>query len=84
MLIEELTGRSVGDALVYFKVSFDSITFNDEPPGKLKCVSFSAAIEGKMQKISLWLEYDTTLFSEQRKWNPDIVKKAKIRSVEII
>lgn len=81
---EELIGKSVGDAIAYFNVSFDSVTFNDEPPGKLKCVSFSAPIEGKKQKVSLWLEYDATLFSAQRKWNPDIVKKANIRSIEIM
>jgi hypothetical protein len=75
----KLVGQSVGVALEHHGVRFDDLSMEDDPPGKLKSVSFEKKVAGKTVRITLQLRYTVQLFSEDRKWGPNAVRPALVR-----
>jgi hypothetical protein len=80
---QSFVGKSVGDILSHFNVSYDSVVLHDEPPGKLSSITFSAVVDSKRQEIELFLLYNSSLFSTNRKWDPETVKKTKVLQIEV-
>jgi len=77
----ELLGKSIGDALDYFRVDPAQLQMEDAPPGKLRGVSFKAPSGGKNCLITLWIEYTPAFFSESRNWDIVRVRDEKVVGV---
>ena len=76
-------GLTVGEVLEQCKCAPDEFQYIDEPPGKLRAVEITCKSNDDKQKIVLEITYDSNLFSIDRDWSFDLVKKQKIVKVHI-
>jgi hypothetical protein len=73
--MKDWRGKTVGELLARCGADYEHAEFHDEPPGKLRAVSFLCGDEGE-----LTLEIDA-LFSETREWDRDAVLRQIVRNV---
>jgi hypothetical protein len=67
--------KTVAELLDVYKLTLVDCRFVDEPPGVLRELVFSTA------QIRVALNREPSLFSEQRQWSPDAVRRAQIIKV---
>jgi hypothetical protein len=83
-LEKEVTGKRVIKVMEKYKIDYKDISFEDEPPFKLRRIYFrniNMAPNGGI--VYLNLKYDISLFSVEREWKKDAVLQAEITSIDI-
>jgi hypothetical protein len=75
---QRFLGKPVGSALDFYNVGFEDLQMLDEPPGVLNGVSFNVKIGESVEPVYLWLHSQSRLFSEDRHWDYQSIRKAKI------
>jgi hypothetical protein len=75
---KSLVGQPAALALNRFKVGFDDLDMEDEPPGKLRAISFKVKKGDHTERLHLWLDYNLNLFSMNRDWDFKAIRKAKV------
>ena len=76
-------GLTVGEVLEQCKCDSSLLEHIDEPPGKLRAVKIICEMNGHKNPIVLEIEYDGSLFSIERNWSFDFVKKQKVVEVHL-
>ncbi len=74
-------GLTVGEVLEQCNCDERSLDHIDEPPGKLRAVKVICETNGQKDPVVLEFEYDSSLFSAERNWSFDLVKKQKVVKV---
>ena len=59
----------------------ESVEMIDEPPGKLVGIVVPIQIDARVTRVILSIDYDPSLFSEERQWNLRVVKACRIRNI---
>jgi hypothetical protein len=73
-------GQTVSEVLKQINCGPGDLRYIDEPPGKLHAVEIIEK-HGDKQKIVLEIAYKTRLFSVDRNWQFDLVKKQRVVNV---
>ncbi len=76
-------GQTVGEVLKQINRGPGDLRYIDEPPGKLCAVEIIDEKHGDKQKIVLEIAYNARLFSIDRNWQFDLVKKQKVVNVHL-
>jgi hypothetical protein len=63
------------------RASFFKAVIVDEPSGKLRAVKIICETNGQKTPIVLEFEYNSSLFSAERNWSIDLIKKQKVVKV---
>ena len=74
-------GLTLGEVLEECKCAPEGLRYIDEPPGKLRAVEITCEMNNTKQKIVLEIDYDTGLFSIERDWPFDLLRKQKVVKV---
>ncbi|WP_259070971.1 hypothetical protein HDF24_23090 [Mucilaginibacter sp. X4EP1] len=72
-------GLTVGEVLKQCNCENSLPEYIDEPPGKLRAVKIICEEDGHKTTIVLEIEY--SLFSDERNWSFDLIKKQKVVKV---
>jgi hypothetical protein len=75
-LEKKFVGKKTGDLLDYFEIKETDLLFHDEPPGKLRSISFAI---NKRLRMYVHIEYSPDVFSEKREWDYAKVRSRPIR-----
>ena len=70
-------------ALTSFGVTKADIRTIQDPPGKLKGVSFGRTIHGRKVCVLLWLRYTPELFSRDATWDFEQIRNAEVIAIEV-
>jgi len=76
-------GLTVGEVLEQCNGDKHSLEYIDEPPGKLRAVRIMCETNGQKNPVVLEFEYDSSLFSAERDWSSDLVKKQTVVKVHL-
>lgn len=78
----------MGEVLELYGAELNDLELIDEPPGKLRQVAFIYREDGteepEEKRVVLTLEYDFSLFSETRTWDPYSVAEAIVKDAETL
>lgn len=74
-------GLTLGEVIEQCKCHANSISYIDDPPGKLRALKILCETEGDEQNIVLEIDYNNILFSTDRKWSFDLLKEQKVVNV---
>lgn len=76
-------GLTVGEVLEQCNCENSLPEYMDEPPGKLRAVKIICEEDGHKTTIVLEIEYNTSLFSDERNWSFDLIKTLKVVKVHL-
>jgi len=71
-------GLTVGEVLAECNVDYRDVTLLDDPPGKLRSVSFAYHHNGQPVNVVLEFKFDPELFSKQREWRQSLVESQSV------
>lgn len=74
---------TIGEALAQCNCGQGGLRYIDEPPGKLRGIGIMCETNNEKQKIVLEFDYNISLFSVDRNWSFDLVKKQKIVNMHL-
>lgn len=74
-------GQTIGEVLEECQTGPYRLRYIDEPPGKLRAVEITCEVNNEKQKVLLEIEYNSNLFSADRNWSLDLIKKQKVMKV---
>lgn len=75
--------KTAGEVLDELGVRFADLRFDDDPPGKLRSVTFRwPAGPVPTEKVRVHLKYTTALFSADRTWQEVNVRTAAVVRIE--
>ena len=75
---QAFVGKPAALAIDHFEVRFDDLKMLDEPRCILSAIFFDVSIGDHVQQIYLWLDSDPPLVSEDRHWDYEAIRKAKV------
>src|SRR5690349_652607 len=73
--LQSFVGKTVGELLDTQHLPLSDCRFSDEPPGVLRALFFPK------QGLRVALKRQPSLFSQQMRWAPDVVRQAEIVGV---
>jgi hypothetical protein len=81
--LSSFNGQPVSHFMKQYALSLEDASLSDEPPGKLRKITFqiNKAFPGK--NVSVFLIYSQKLFSRERQWTPTVVTNAIIESIQL-
>ena len=82
-LDKEFVGKEAGELLDHFMVGNEDLEMIDEPPGVLCAVSFHVAKGNNVKQFRVGLNAKPRLFSEDRRWDYEAIRKAKVTKITI-
>jgi hypothetical protein len=76
----DLLGKTADQVLQALELDLRQASRHDEPPGKLRALSFSLAGEeaGGLKTIGVYLKYESHLFSDRRDWEEAAILRTEV------
>ncbi len=71
---------TVQELLTQMNLQLKSATLSDEPPGVLRKLKFTT----ENSQIIFYLKRNSSLFSDTRKWNDDLIKSAYVQKINVV
>lgn len=77
-------GSTVSDVIAFYHVPYTALVFNDDPPGKLRAVSFTQVVSGERKVCRVVIDPDSRPFSADRAWTEVEVRGAIVSRVVFV
>ncbi len=78
---KHFVGKKVASVLDFFEKKEKDLMYYDEPPGKLRAISF---LIDKRLIVYVGIEYDVEVFSAERKWDVEKIRNRPVHKIKIL